>query len=161
MSRAYGRAPRGERVREGIPAGHWNTLSILSALTTAGLLATMTIEAPTDAEVFLTYLEQVLCPHLKPGDVVVMDNLAAHKVHGVRQKIEERGAKLLYLPPYSPDFNPIEKAWSKLKQSLRRVKARAVEPLQQAISEALPTITAENARAWFQHSGYTLQELGN
>jgi transposase len=120
----------------------------------------MTIEAPTDA-VFLAYLEQVLCPQLKPGDVVVMDNLAAHKVQGVRQKIEERGAKLLYLPPCSPDFNPIEKAWSKLKQYLRRVKARAVEPLQQAVSEALPTITAENARAWFRHSGYALQELEN
>lgn len=115
-------------------------------------------EAPTDAEVFLTYLEQVLCPQLKPGHVVVMDNLAVHKVHGVRQRIEERGARLLYLPPYSPDFNPIEKAWSKLKQHLRRVKARAVESLQQAISEALPTITADNARAWFRHSSYPLQE---
>lgn len=158
MTRAYGRARRGERVREGTPAGHWKTLSILSAIGTAGVVATMLVEAPTDGEVFLSYLEQVLGPKLLPGQTVVMDNLAAHKVAGVREAIEARGAKLLYLPPYSPDFNPIEKAWSKLKQYLRRVKARTVEQLQQAIALALPTITPGNAQAWFRHAGYALQQ---
>lgn len=145
-------------MREGTPAGHWKTLSILSAIGTAGVVATMLVEAPTDGEVFLSYLEQVLGPKLLPGQTVVMDNLAAHKVAGVREAIEARGAKLLYLPPYSPDFNPIEKAWSKLKQYLRRVKARTVEQLQQAIALALPTITPGNAQAWFRHAGYALQQ---
>ena len=157
MTRAYGRARRGERVSEGTPAGHWKTLSILSAIGTVGLVATMIIEAPTDGEVFLCYLEQVLGPQLTPGQTVVMDNLAAHKVHGVREMIEARGAKLLYLPPYSPDFNPIEKAWSKLKQHLRRVKARTLEQLHQTLAQALPTITPGNAQAWFHHCGYALQ----
>ena len=157
MTRAYGRARRGERVREGTPAGHWKTLTILSAISTAGLVATMVIEAPTDGEVFLGYLEQVLSPQLAPGHIVVMDNLSAHRVHGVREMIEACGAKLLYLPPYSPDFNPIEKAWSKLKQHLRRLKARTVEQLQQSLAQALPTITPANAQAWFRHCGYALQ----
>ena len=157
MTRAYGRARRGERVREGTPAGHWKTLTILSAISTAGLVATMVIEAPTDGEVFLGYLEQVLSPQLAPGHIVVMDNLSAHKVQGVREMIEARGARLLYLPPYSPDFNPIEKAWSKLKQHLRRLKVRTVEQLQQSLAQALPTITPANAQAWFRHCGYALQ----
>jgi transposase len=157
MTRAYGRARRGERVREGTPAGHWKTVTILSAISIAGLVATMVIEAPTDGEVFLCYLEQVLSPQLAPGHIVVMDNLSAHKVQGVRELIEARGAKLLYLPPYSPDFNPIEKAWSKLKQHLRRLKARTVEQLQQSLAQALPTITPGNAQAWFRHCGYPLQ----
>ncbi len=106
MTRRYGRAPRGQRVAEATPAGHWRTLTVLGALTVEGMLASMTIESPTDGEVFLAYLEQVLGPRLQPGHVVVMDNLAAHKVAGVRQLIEARGAQLLYLPPYSPDFNP-------------------------------------------------------
>src|SRR5450759_5681519 len=119
MTRRYGRAPRGERVREAMPAGHWSTLTLLGAMSAEGLLATMTVESSTDGDVFLAYLEQVLCPRLEPGQVVVMDNLSAHKVEGVRRLIEARGAQLLYLPPYSPDFNPIEQAWSKVKQLLR------------------------------------------
>ncbi len=95
-----------------MPAGHWRTLTVLAALTTAGVLASMTIESPTDGDVFLAFVEQVLVPRLEPGHVVILDNLAAHKVEGVRQLIESRGAQLLYLPPYSPDFNPIEPAWS-------------------------------------------------
>src|ERR1039458_5926060 len=106
MTRNYGRAPGGERVPEGTPNSHWHTLTMLAALTTKGLQAPMTIESPTDGDVFLAYLEQVLCPRLEPGQVVVMDNLSAHKVEGVRRLIEARGAQLLYLPPYSPDFNP-------------------------------------------------------
>jgi transposase len=118
MARRYGRAPQGERVREGTPAGHWHTLTLLGALTSDGLLATMTIESPTDTDVFLAYLEQVLCPRLRPGHVVVMDNLSAHKHPAVRQLIEQAGAELLYLPPYSPDFNPIEPCWAKIKECL-------------------------------------------
>ena len=119
MTRRYGWAPRPERVSEAVPAGHWRTLTVLGALTTTGVLASMSIESPTDGDVFLAFVEQVLAPRLEPGHVVILDNLSAHKVPGVRQLIEDRGAQLLYLPPYSPDFNPIEQAWSKLKQRLR------------------------------------------
>jgi len=114
------------------------------------MVATMTIEEATDADIFLAYLEQVLCPALKHGDVVVMDNLSAHKVDQVRQQIEAAGAELLYLPPYSPDLNPIEKAWAKLKQLLRSAKARTEQALDQAITEVLQEISADNAQAWFR-----------
>jgi transposase len=157
MTRRYGRAPRGERVAEGTPAGHGHTLSLLGAMTAQGLLATMTVESPTEGDVFLAYVEQVLCPRLRPGQVVVMDNLAAHKVAGVRAWIEAAGAELLYLPPYSPDFNPIEQAWSKLKQLLRSAKARTLAALETAITEALAAITADNASAWFAHCGYAIR----
>ena len=130
---------------------------MLAALTTRGLQAPMTIESPTDGDVFLAYLEQVLCPRLGPGQVVIMDNLAAHKVAGVQELIAATGARLLYLPPYSPDFNPIEQAWSKIKQLLRSAKARSVATLEQAIAEALAAITPENASAWFAHCNYGLQ----
>jgi len=133
-------------------------LTILGALSRRGVVAAMTIESATDGDVFLAYLEQALCPKLQAGDVVVMDNLSAHKVQGVRQLIEASGAKLLYLPPYSPDFNPIEKAWSKLKQLLRAAKARTAEVLEQAVAEALKAITVENAAAWFRHCGYGIQQ---
>ena len=154
MTRRYGRAPRGERVGEGTPAGHWHTLTVLGALSVDGLLAAMTVESPTDGEVFLAYLEQVLCPRLQPGQIVVMDNLPAHKVVGVREQIEKAGAKLLYLPPYSPDFNPIEPAWSKVKQLLRGAKARTLEVLETSVAQALSAITPGNASAWFTHCGY-------
>jgi transposase len=156
MTRRYGRAPRGERVREATPAGHWSTLTLLGAMHTEGLLATMSVESPTDGDVMRAYLEQVLCPRLQPGQIVVMDNLAAHKVQGIRELIEATGAKLMYLPRYSPDFNPIEQCWSKVKQKLRDLKARTVESLQQAVSEAIATITPHDASAWFRHCGYNL-----
>lgn len=159
MTRHYGRAPRGERVQEGTPGGHWRTLTVLGALTVDGLRALMTIESPTDGEVFLAYLEQVLCPQLQSGQVVVMDNLAAHKVAGVRSLIEARGAQLLYLPPYSPDFNPIEQAWSKIKELLRAAKARLLDALEVAITQALAAVTTENALSWFRHCGYGVYEL--
>ena len=119
----------------------------------------MTAESPTDGDVFLAYLEQVLCPQLGPGQVVVMDNLGAHKVAGLQERIEAAGAELLYLPPYSPDFNPIEQAWSKTKQLIRSAKARTLEVLEAAVAQALASVTAENASAWFRHCGYTIQEL--
>ena len=136
MTRNYGRAPRGKRVREGTPCGHWRTVTMLAALTPQGLRAPMTIESATDGDVFLAYLEQVLCPRLLPGQVVIMDNLPAHKVAGVRRLIEATGAHLLYLPPYSPDFNPIEQAWSKIKLRLRSAKARTLEALESAMAES-------------------------
>jgi transposase len=150
MTRLYARCAGGRRIHETTPDGRWKILTILSAISTRGMIATMTIEAATDREIFLAYLEYVLCPQLQPGDVVVMDNLSSHKVAGVRERIEAAGAKLLYLPPYSPDLNPIEKAWSKLKQLLRSVKARTKEALDKAISELLPQISPDNAQAWFR-----------
>jgi transposase len=150
MTRTYARAPRGQRVHDTVPGGHWKMLTILGALSHNGIVAAMTVEAATDREVFLAYLDQVLCPKLRPGQVVVMDNLSAHKIDGVRERIEARGASVLYLPPYSPDLNPIEKAWSKLKTGLRAVEARTVQALDHAIEHLLPTLTHQDAQAWFR-----------
>ncbi len=158
MTRLWGRARKGQRIAEATPQGHWKVLTTLGTMSLRGIEAAMTIESPTDGEVFTAYLEQVLCPTLQPGDVVVMDNLSAHKVRGVGERIEACGARLLYLPPYSPDLNPIEKAWFKFKQFLRAAKARTAEALDQAITEALKTITADNAAAWFRHYGYGIQQ---
>lgn len=157
MTRLYGRARRGKRVHEATPGGHWKILTILGAMSLDGMLATMTVEAATDTDIFLAYLDDVLCPQLRPGDVVVMDNLSSHKVAGVRERLQQRGADVLYLPPYSPDLNPIEKAWAKLKQMLRATKARSSEILDQAITNALPQITANNATAWFRLCNYRVQ----
>ena len=142
--------PRGERVREATPAGHWSTLTLLGAMSAEGLVATMTVESPTDGEVMRAVLEQALGPCLQPGQIVVMDNLGAHNVQGLREPIEATGAQLRYLPPYSPDFNPIEPCWGKVKQKLRSLKARTVDALEQAISAAIATITPDNASAWFR-----------
>lgn len=150
MTRLYARAVRGQRVHDSVPGGHWKMVTILGAMDHTGMLASMTIEAATDREIFLAYLDEVLCPKLRSGNVVVMDNLSAHKVDGVRQRIEARGASLLYLPPYSPDLNPIEKAWSKLKQGLRAVGARSEETLHHAVAQLLPSITPQDAHAWFR-----------
>lgn len=156
MTRLWGRAPRGERVHEATPDGRWQVLTTLGTMSLRGMEAVMTVASATDGDVFHAYVEQVLCATLQVGDVVIMDNLSAHKVEGIRELIENRGAQLVYLPPYSPDLNPIEKAWSKFKQFLRSAKARTPEALDQAITEALETITADNALAWFRHCGYAL-----
>jgi len=140
MTRLYARCLGGRRIHEATPGGHWKIMTILGAMSTRGMIATMTIEEATDTEIFLAYLDHVLCPQLRPGDVVVMDNLSSHKVKGVRERIEAAGAELLYLPPYSPDLNPIEKAWSKLKLLLRSTKARTKDVLDQAITDLLPQI---------------------
>jgi transposase len=150
MTRLYGRAPAGQRVHEATPQSHWTIVTLIGGLRLSGMVAPMTVEAATDGDVFLAYVEHFLCPALRPGDVVVMDNLSAHKVDGVRELIEKVGAELLYLPPYSPDLNPIEKAWSKIKQILRAAKARITESLDQTIAEAIQIITADNAKAWFR-----------
>jgi len=157
MTRSRGRAPAGERIAEATPQGHWQVLTTLGALALRGMVGAMTVEAATDGDVFLAYLEHVLCPQLQVGDVVVMDNLSAHKVEGVREWITARGAELLYLPPYSPDFNPIEQCWSKVKQILRSLKARTAEALEHAVAEALAAITPDDARGWFTHCEYGIQ----
>lgn len=158
MTRLYARGTGGRRIHEATPGGHWKIMTILGAMSLSGMIATMTIEEPTDSDIFLAYVEHLLCPVLKSGDVVVMDNLSAHKVPAVREWIEKAGAEVLYLPPYSPDLNPIEKAWAKLKQMLRAAKARTKETLDQAITEALPCITPANAQAWFGLAINGLQE---
>jgi transposase len=150
MTRLRGRCLGGRRIHEATPGGHWKILTVLGAMSLRGMVATMTIEEPTDADIFLAYVEQVLAPVLRSGDTVVMDNLASHKVDGVRQAIEKAGAELLYLPPYSPDLNPIEKAWAKFKQLLRSAKARSKDALDQAVSDALVRITPDDAKAWFR-----------
>ena len=116
----------------------------------------MTIASPADGDVFLACLEHGLCPRLQPDQIVILDNLSAHKILGVQKLIEATGAELLYLPPYSPDFNPVEPCWAKVKQKLRSLKARTLDSLQQAVSEAVASITPDNASAWFAHCGYDL-----
>lgn len=150
MTRLYGRCRGGERIPSAVPGGHWKMVTILGALNHTGMLASMTIEAATDRDIFLTFLDQVLCPKLKPGDVLIMDNLSTHKVDGVRKRIQATGARLLYLPPYSPDLNPIEKAWAKLKALLRNAQARTSEAIHNAIAQLLPNINANDAKAWFR-----------
>lgn len=150
MTRLYARGQGGGRIREALPQSHWKTLTILGAIRMRGIVAAMTVEDSTHENVFFAYLDQVLCPVLRPGDVVVMDNLSTHKMDGVRQRIEARGAELIYLPPYSPDLNPIEKAWSKLKTLLRKTKARTSQALHTAISDALSLITEQDAKEWFK-----------
>ncbi len=128
MTRQWGRAPKGQRVHEATPQGHWQVLTTLGAMSLRGIDAAMTVESATDGDVFGAFLELVLCPKLRPGDVVVMDNLSSHKVEGIREQIEACHAQLLYLPPYSPDLNPIEKAWSKFNNSSVRPKHEAKKP---------------------------------
>jgi transposase len=151
MTRLYARASGGGRISESTPGGRWKIMTIIGAMSLGGIIASMTIEEATDGDIFLAYVEHILCPALKPGDVVVMDNLSSHKIKGVRQLIEKIGAEVLYLPPYSPDLNPIEKASSKLKQFLRSAKARTKEELENAITEAIKLIVPDNAKAWFKH----------
>lgn len=158
MTRLYARCQGGERIHEGAPESHWKVLTTLGAMSLDGIVASMTVESATDGDVFEAFLEQVLCPKLRRGDVVVMDNLSVHKVDRVRELIEGAQARLLYLPPYSPDLNPIEKAWSKFKQFLRSAKARTAEALDQAVTAALQTISPDDAKAWFRHCGYGIQE---
>ena len=129
MARLYGRAPRGERCRAPVPHGHWKTTTFTAGLRHDGIAAPMVLDGPMNGEAFLAYVEQALVPALRPRDIVIMDNLPAHKVHGVRQAIEAAGASLRYLPPYSPDFNPIEMAFAKLKALLRAAAANHPRPL--------------------------------
>ncbi len=150
MMRRFARCLGGARIHEGTPEENWQIVTIVDVMNLRGMIATMTVEAATDTDIFLAYLDHFLCPALTPGRAVAMDNLSSHKAEGVRQRIEAAGAELLYLPPYSPDLNPIEKAWSKLKQLLRSAKARSEEALDHAITQALQQISPDNANAWFR-----------
>jgi transposase len=156
MTRRYGRAPKGERVIGAVPQNYGANVTMLAVLGSQGVEAVMTIEGATDAEVFRVYVEQVRRPTLCPGDIGIMDNLRAHKAAGIREAIEQTGARLLYLPPSSPDLSPIERCWSKLKTYLRKAKARTRDALDTAITEALALVTVADAHGWFAHAGYAL-----
>lgn len=154
LTRLYGRAPRGERVVGSVPQNYGANVTMIGALGISGLGALMTVEGATDGEVFRAYVQGVLSRTLRRGDIVVMDNLGAHKVTGIRAAIEACGARLLYLPPYSPDLSPIERCWSKLKTALRTRGARTHRALAHALKRTLATITKADAVAWFTHCGY-------
>lgn len=154
MTRLYGRCPRGQRLCASVPFGRWRTVTFVGALRHDGMAAPMIIEGAMNGEAFLAYVEQCLVPTLKPGDRVMMDNLPVHKMPGVREMIEAVGAELDYLPRYSPDFNPIELPYSKLKAWLRKLARRTVATLSRAIAQFIPTVTAEEAMGYFHHAGY-------
>lgn len=156
MTRLYGRAPPGERVVGSVPQNYGPNVTVLAALGPQGLHAMMTVDGATDAEVFRAYVKHVLGPTLAPGDIVVLDNLRAHKAVGIQQMLARRRVRLLYLPPYSPDLSPIEPCWSKVKTGLRTAKARTRAALDTALSQALTTVTAADACNWFRHCGYVL-----
>lgn len=154
MARRYGRCPRGERLRGGIPHGHWKTTTFVAGLRRNGITAPFVLDGPINRIAFETYVEKVLVPELRPGDIVVMDNLSSHKGSRVREMIEAAGASLLYLPPYSPDFNPIESAFSKLKALLRKAAERTVEGLWDAIGRLLNAFTPDECANYFAAAGY-------
>ncbi len=155
MTRLYGRAKAGARATDAAPSGRWCTTTMISSMRLDGSTACMVVDGATNKEVFQAYVQHILLPTLKTGDVVVLDNLSAHKNQEARDLIESVGAELWFLPPYSPDFNPIEKMWSKIKAILRTSKARTEESLISAIAKALETVTANDAKGWFDSCGYT------
>jgi len=154
MARLRGRSARGERCRASVPHGHWKTTTLVAALRLDGMTAPMVIDGAMNGEVFTAYAETFLAPTLAPGDIVVMDNLPAHKVAPARQAIERAGASVLFLPPYSPDFNPIEQAFAKLKALLRKAAARTLETLEAAIAAALDSFNTQECENYFTNSGY-------
>ena len=154
MARLRGRAKRGRRCRAPIPHGHWKTTTFTGALRVGGMTAPMVLDGPMNAVAFRAYVEQVLAPTLAPGDVVIMDNLAAHKNRAIAAAINAKGDALLYLPPYSPDLNPIEMAFAKLKALLRKAAARNVDDLWDAITQALQRFTTTDCANFFAHAGY-------
>jgi len=154
MARLRGRAPRGERCRAGMPHGHWKTTTFTGALRLSGMTAPFVYDGAMNGNVFLAYIEQVLIPTLSAGDIVVMDNLPAHKAAGVRQAIEAAGARLMFLPPYSPDFNPIENAFAKLKALLRAKAERTIKALWDAVGPLLQQFTPVECANYFKAAGY-------
>jgi transposase len=154
MARLFGRAPRGERCRTALPYGHWKTTTFTAGLRLGGLAAPMILDGPMDGDAFRAYVTQVLVPELELGDIVIMDNLPAHKVSGIREAIEAAGARLFYLPPYSPDFNPIEMAFAKLKAFLRAAAARTIPDLWDTLKNALDAFTPSECRNYFAAAGY-------
>ena len=156
MTRMYGRSLKGERVYDYAPHGHWCTTTMISSIRFNGDTACMAVDSATSADVFRAYAEHVLAPTLRPGDIIVLDNLSAHKGKTAIQIIESTGAQVKFLPPYSPDLNPIEKMWSKVKQLFRGLKARSQEELLAAIGSALRCVTEADALGWFVSCGYSL-----
>ena len=154
MTRLYGRAPKGERVGESVPRNYGAQTSLISSLSLAGVEATMSIEGAVDTEVFDAYVEQVLRPTIREGEVIVLDNLTAHRASRIEEVAAECGARLIWLSPYSPDFSPIEMMWSKIKAYMRAAKARTREELEQAFDAALKLITEADCLGWFAHCGY-------
>ncbi len=154
MARIRGRALRGRRCKAAVPHGHWKTTTLTAGLRLTGIAAPMLIDGPMDGDTFRAYVAQVLLPELRPGDVVVMDNLPAHRVEGVRDAIEAAGASLLYLPPYSPDFNPIENAFAKLKALLRAAAARSIPDLWNAVAVSIERFTPDECQNYFAAAGY-------
>jgi transposase len=157
MARQRGRSPRGERLIGKVPHGHWKTTTFVAGLRSTALTAPGVIDGPMNGTAFLAYIEQVLTPSLAPGDIVVMDNLSAHKVPGIREAIEAAGASLLYLPPYSPDFNPIEQLFAKLKALLRKAAERSVEDLWNRLGYLLEAFTSSECTNYFRNAGYASQ----
>jgi transposase len=157
----YARAPKGQRARGSVPRNRGKNTTLLASLSLEGIGASMMIEGSANAAAFEAYLEQILIPSLHPGQIVVMDNLSVHKGARARQLIEEKGCQVLFLPAYSPDFSPIEETFSKIKAFLRRAGARTREALEEAIAQALETVTAQDAQGWFRHCGYLPPEERN
>lgn len=157
MTRRHGRCPRGERLRMSVPHGHWKTTTFIAGLRNSGIVAPFVIDCPVNRDIFETWVEKVLVPDLRPGDIVIMDNLSSHKGPRVRDLIEAAGAELRYLPPYSPDFNPIENAFAKLKALLRREAARTIEALWSAIGRLIDLITPAECVNMFAAAGYDPQ----
>ena len=155
MTRLYGRAPRGQRVVDAVPHGHWKTTTLIAALDHAGVRCSMTLDGAVNMLAFEAFAAQVLVPTLRPGDIVVMDNLSSHKGVRTPQLIRSAGADLVYLPPYSPDLNPIELAFSKIKQALRSLSLRTVDALWSTMQSVLDQVTITDAQGFFQHCGYT------
>lgn len=158
LTRLYGRGPTHQRVIESIPHGHWMTTTFVAALRTTGLSAPMVVDGAINGELFLAYVKQILAPTLNPGDIVVMDNLSSHKVAGVRQAIHAAKAEVLYLPPYSPDLNPIEQTFSKFKAEIRKRKPRSKIECDRLCGECLDWFPPEQCRNCIRHAGYIPQE---
>lgn len=154
MTRRYGRAPRGKRVDAAVPHGHWKVVTLTAAVRLGGVGACLAFDGATNTSCFETYVAQCLVPSLKSGDIVVMDNLSCHKTDEVARLIAGAGAEVRYLPAYSPDLNPIEEMFSKLKEFLRSAEARTVDDLIDAMGDALRSVTPGNILGWFDHSGY-------
>ena len=157
MTRTHGRAPPNARVAGAVPHGHWKVLTMLGAVRLGGMVSGACIEAATDTEIFRCFVRRALVPVLRRGDVVVWDNLGAHRAADLTESVRAAGADVLPLPPYSPDFSPIEPGWSKVKQHLRSAEARTPEALRKAGADALATITAADTEGWFRHCGYAVR----
>lgn len=157
MVRRYGWAPRDQRLADAAPQGHWRTTTFVAGLRSTGIIAPLVLDGPMTGEAFRAYVEQVLAPALRPGDVVVLDNLATHKVAGVREAIHAAGASILHLPPYSPDLNPIEQAFAKLKAGLRKAAARTRDALWATIAQLLDTFSPDECRNYLANSGYEFE----